>query len=169
MWQTLVNAFRDKDIRKKIFITFALLLVFRVGCYIPLPGLDVNTLQNGVNSENQLLSVLNMISGGSLQNGTLFALGVLPYINSFIIMQLLTLIIPPLERLSKQGDEGRKKITQITRYVAIVLAIVQSIGIIVTYDKQGGIVETLGSKWVSYIVVSLLLTSGSAFVMWLAE
>jgi len=94
---------------------------------------------------------------------------VLPYINSFIIMQLLTLIIPPLERLSKQGDEGRKKITQITRYVAIVLAIVQSIGIIVTYDKQGGIVETLGSKWVSYIVVSLLLTSGSAFVMWLAE
>ncbi|MDE5618834.1 MAG: preprotein translocase subunit SecY, partial [Clostridia bacterium] len=133
MWQTLVNAFRDKDIRKKIFITFALLLVFRIGCYIPLPGLDINMLQSNV-SENQLIGVLNMISGGSLENGTLFALGVLPYINSFIIMQLLTLIIPPLERMSKQGDEGRKKITQITRYVAIVLAIIQSIGIIVSYN-----------------------------------
>ena len=168
MWQTLVNAFRDKDIRKKIFITFALLLVFRIGCYIPLPGLDINMLQSNV-SENQLIGVLNMISGGSLENGTLFALGVLPYINSFIIMQLLTLIIPPLERMSKQGDEGRKKITQITRYVAIVLAIIQSIGIIVSYNSSQAIVPTLGSKWVSYIVVSLLLTSGSAFVMWLAE
>ena len=168
MWQTLVNAFRDKDIRKKIFITFALLLVFRIGCYIPLPGLDINMLQSNV-SENQLIGVLNMISGGSLENGTLFALGVLPYINSFIIMQLLTLIIPPLERMSKQGDEGRKKITQITRYVAIVLAIIQSIGIIVSYNSSQAIVPTLGSKWVSYIVVALLLTSGSAFVMWLAE
>ena len=103
MWQTIVNAFRDKDIRKKILITFGLLLVFRIGCYIPLPGLDVAALQSGATEENDLIGVMNLISGGSLQNGTLFALGVLPYINSFIIMQLLTLIIPPLDRMSKSA------------------------------------------------------------------
>ncbi len=168
MWQTIVNAFRDKDIRKKILITFGLLLVFRIGCYIPLPGLDVAELQAASASDtNDLISVMNLISGGSLQNGTLFALGVLPYINSFIIMQLLTLIIPPLDRLSKSGEEGRKKITQITRYVAIGLGIVQAIGICVTYRQY---VDTVwGTPWVSYIVIVLLLTAGSTFVMWLSE
>ena len=167
MWQTIVNAFRDKEIRKKIFITLGLLLVFRIGCYIPLPGLDVAALQSAAGDSSDLIQVMNMISGGSLQNGTLFALGVLPYINSFIIMQLLTLIIPPLDRLSKSGEEGRKKITQITRYVAIVLGIVQAIGIGVTYREYVDIV--CGAPWVAYIVIVLLLTAGSCFVMWLAE
>lgn len=167
MWQTIVNAFRDKEIRKKIFITLGLLLVFRIGCYIPLPGLDVAALQSAAGDSSDLIQVMNMISGGSLQNGTLFALGVLPYINSFIIMQLLTLIIPPLDRLSKSGEEGRKKITQITRYVAIVLGIVQAIGICVTYREYVDIVW--GTPWVAYIVIVLLLTAGSCFVMWLAE
>ena len=167
MWQTIVNAFRDKEIRKKIFITLGLLLVFRIGCYIPLPGLDVAALQSAAGDSSDLIQVMNMISGGSLQNGTLFALGVLPYINCFIIMQLLTLIIPPLDRLSKSGEEGRKKITQITRYVAIVLGIVQAIGICVTYREYVDIVW--GTPWVAYIVIVLLLTAGSCFVMWLAE
>ena len=167
MWQTIVNAFRDKEIRKKIFITFGLLLVFRIGCYIPLPGLDVAALQSAATDSNDLIGVMNLISGGSLQNGTLFALGVLPYINSFIIMQLLTLIIPPLDRLSKSGEEGRKKITQITRYVAIVLGVIQAIGICVTYREH---VDTIwGTPWVSYIVIVVLLTAGSTFVMWLSE
>ena len=167
MWQTIVNAFRDKEIRKKIFITFGLLLVFRIGCYIPLPGLDVAALQSAATETNDLIGVMNLISGGSLQNGTLFALGVLPYINSFIIMQLLTLIIPPLDRLSKSGEEGRKKITQITRYVAIVLGVVQSIGICVTYRDY--VEQIWGTPWVSYIVIVVLLTAGSTFVMWLSE
>ncbi len=167
MWQTIVNAFRDKEIRKKIFITFGLLLVFRIGCYIPLPGLDVAALQSAATDSNDLIGVMNLISGGSLQNGTLFALGVLPYINSFIIMQLLTLIIPPLDRLSKSGEEGRKKITQITRYVAIVLGVVQSIGICVTYREY--VEQIWGTPWVSYIVIVVLLTAGSTFVMWLSE
>ena len=167
MWQTIVNAFRDKEIRKKIFITFGLLLVFRIGCYIPLPGLDVAALQSAATETNDLIGVMNLISGGSLQNGTLFALGVLPYINSFIIMQLLTLIIPPLDRLSKSGEEGRKKITQITRYVAIVLGVVQSIGICVTYREY--VEQIWGTPWVSYIVIVVLLTAGSTFVMWLSE
>ena len=167
MWQTIVNAFRDKDIRKKILITFGLLLVFRIGCYIPLPGLDVAALKSSATNDNDLIGVMNLISGGSLQNGTLFALGVLPYINSFIIMQLLTLIIPPLDRMSKSGEEGRKKITQITRYVAIVLGIVQAIGICVTYREH--VDQVWGTPWVSYIVIVLLLTAGSTFVMWLSE
>ncbi len=167
MWQTIVNAFRDKEIRKKILITFGLLLVFRIGCYIPLPGLNVAALQSAGSEANDLIGVMNLISGGSLQNGTLFALGVLPYINSFIIMQLLTLIIPPLDRMSKSGEEGRKKITQITRYVAIALGIVQAIGICVTYREY--IDSIWGTPWVSYIVIVLLLTAGSTFVMWLAE
>ena len=124
MWQTIVNAFRDKDIRKKILITFGLLLVFRIGCYIPLPGLDVAALKSSATNDNDLIGVMNLISGGSLQNGTLFALGVLPYINSFIIMQLLTLIIPKLEKLSKEGEEGRRKLTRITRYTGAGIALV---------------------------------------------
>lgn len=109
MWQTIVNAFRDKEIRKKILITFGLLLVFRIGCYIPLPGLNVAALQSAGTEANDLIGVMNLISGGSLQNGTLFALGVLPYINSFIIMQLLTLIIPRWTECPKAAKRAEKR------------------------------------------------------------
>lgn len=168
MWQTIVNAFRDKNIRNKIFITIALLLVFRVGCYIPLPGLDYKFLTENI-ANNELINLMSMMSGGALQNGTLFALGILPYINSFIIMQLLTLIIPALDRLSKQGDEGREKITMITRYVAIGLAIVQAIGIIITYHNSNAITQTFGSEAVTAIMLMFFLVSGTAFVMWLGD
>lgn len=170
MWQTLVNAFKDKALRIKIFITLALLLVYRIGCYIPVPGLNFSSVQEAINGNNNtLLQIMNVVSGGSLGSGTLFALGILPFINSFIIMQLLTLIIPPLERMSKQGDEGRAKITKITRYVAIALAIVQGIGIVVTFHNSGAIQKTLGSEAVSGAIIILLLTAGSTFVMWLSE
>lgn len=170
MWQTLVNAFKDKALRIKIFITLALLLVYRIGCYIPVPGLNFASVQEAINGNNNtLLQIMNVVSGGSLGSGTLFALGILPFINSFIIMQLLTLIIPPLERMSKQGDEGRAKITKITRYVAIALAIVQGIGIVVTFHNSGAIQKTLGSEAVSGAIIILLLTAGSTFVMWLSE
>ncbi len=171
MWQTLVNAFKDRSLRIKIFITLGLLLVYRIGCYIPVPGLDFNSVQTAVTGNNNtLLQIMNVVSGGSLGSGTLFALGILPFINSFIIMQLLTLIIPPLEKLSKEGgNEGRAKITQITRYVAIVLAIVQGIGIVVTFHNSGAIEPTFGSEAVSGAIIILLLTAGSTFVMWLSE
>jgi len=167
MFETLKNAFKNKDVRRKLLITLALLFIYRLGCWIPIPGINPTAFSS--NTTDGLLGLLNGITGSALENGALFAIGITPYINASIILQLLTVAFPRLQEMQKQGDEGRKKITQITRYVAIVLAVVQSIGIIVTYDKQGGIVATLGSKWVSYIVVSLLLTSGSAFVMWLAE
>ena len=170
MWQTLVNAFKDRSLRIKIFITLGLLLVYRIGCYIPVPGLDFNSVQSAVTGNNNtLLQIMNVVSGGSLAQGTLFALGILPFINSFIIMQLLTLIIPPLERMSKEGDAGRAKITQITRYVAIFLAIVQGIGIVVTFHNSGAIEPTFGSEAVSGAIIILILTAGSTLVMWLSE
>ena len=140
MWQRLINAFSDREIRIKIFISLGLLLIFRLGCYVPVPGIQYDVIQE-IAKENTLLGLMSLMSGGALQYGTLVALGVLPFINSYIIMQLLTLVIPKLDQLSKQGDEGREKVTMITRYVAIFLALVQGIGIVVTYHNSG-VLET---------------------------
>ena len=149
-------------------MTLGILFLFRIGSFIPLPGLDYTYVEKAMGS-NKIFELMSMMSGGALQYGTLFALGILPFINSFIIMQLLTLIIPALERLSKQGDDGREKITNITRYIAIALAIVQAIGIIVTYHNAGAIQKTFGSEAVTAIMLILMLTAGSTFVMWLGE
>ena len=170
MWQRLINAFSDKDIRRKILFSLAMLLVFRLGCYIPVPGISYDALENAVGN-NTLLGLMSLMSGGSLQYGTFFALGVLPFINSYIIMQLLTLVIPKLDQLSKQGDDGREKITMITRYIAIALALVQGIGIVVTYNNGGVLDPFLGEKteWFTGMFIIIMLTAGSCFVMWLSE
>ena len=180
MIETLKNAFRNKDIRKKIIFTLLLLLLFRVGCYIPIPGLTRDTFASAVTG-NDFLALMSGITGSALANGTLFALGIGPYINASIIMQLLTVGIPALERLSKQGEEGRKKITNITRLVTIVLAIVQSIGIIVLFGQNegaintayfgnvpGGIGET-GAMWVAGVFMTVVYTAGACLVMWIGE
>ena len=113
MLQTLKNAFADASIRKKIIITLLLLLIYRIGCFVPLPGIDFTVYsQMWENQNNNLLSMLNTITGGSLEYGTLFALGIVPFINASIIMQLLTLVIPKLTKLSKDGEDGRKKLNQ---------------------------------------------------------
>lgn len=173
MWQTIKNAFSDKSIRSRIFATFGILLAFRIGCWIPLPGISVNFYSEqfggGEGTTNQIFQLLSMMSGGSMQYLTLFALGILPFINSFIIMQLLTLIIPPLERLSKQGDEGRQKITVITRYVAIGLAIVQAIGIVVAYKNYIDPMFGESKGWLTAMMIIALLVAGSTVVMWLGE
>lgn len=171
MVETLKNAFRNKDIRKKILLTLLLLLLFRVGCYIPVPGLTRSSFSTAV-SGNDFLTLMSGITGSALANGTLFALGIGPYINASIIMQLLTVGIPALERLSKQGEEGRKKITNITRFVTIVLAIVQSIGIIVLFGQTSGAVNTsyfFNSMWVAGIFMTIIYTAGSCLVMWIGE
>ncbi len=185
MFETIKNCFKVKEIRKKIWITLLLLLIFRLGCYIPVPGIDVATF-SGTIQNNSFLSVLSQITGGSLANATLFALGISPYINASIIIQLLTVGIPALERLSKQGEEGRKKIAQITRYVTIALAIAQSVGIIVNFGingvngsgasinlnifgaVEGGISET-GARWIAGIFLTVVYTAGSMLVMWIGE
>lgn len=174
MLETLKNAFKTKEIRVKIFLTLALLLVYRIGCYIPVPGLSADAIGN-IFEETSFLNILTSMSGGSLQSATLFSLGILPFINAFIIMQLLTLVIPKLEKLSKEGDAGRRKITQITRYVALVLAAVQGIGIVVGWRSQGAIVNLFSfeSSWdapyLTMASVIIILMAGSTMVMWLGE
>ena len=174
MLETLKNAFKTKEIRVKIFLTLALLLVYRIGCYIPVPGLSAEAIGN-IFEETSFLNILTSMSGGSLQSATLFSLGILPFINAFIIMQLLTLVIPKLEKLSKEGDAGRRKITQITRYVALVLAAVQGIGIVVGWRSQGAIVNLFSfeSSWdapyLTMASVIIILMAGSTMVMWLGE
>ena len=171
MIETLKNAFRNKDIRKKIIITLLLLLLFRVGCYIPIPGLTRDTFFDAV-SGNDFLTLMSGITGSALANGTLFALGIGPYINASIIMQLLTVGIPALERLSKQGEEGRKKITNITRLVTIVLAVIQSVGIIVMFGQTQDAINTayfFDSMWVAGIFMTIVYTTGACLVMWIGE
>ncbi|MBQ9081384.1 MAG: preprotein translocase subunit SecY, partial [Clostridia bacterium] len=178
MFETLKNAFKVKEIRKKIWMTLLLLLVFRIGCYIPVPGLERAAFEEAILG-NQFLQIMSSITGGSLANGTLFALGIGPYINASIIVQLLCFGIPALERLSKEGEDGRRKISQITRYVAIVLAIVQAIGIIVNFAINqnavqsvlfgSGIWGTPASNWIAGIYMTIVYTAGSCLVMWLGD
>ena len=168
MFKTLVNAFREKDIRRRIFLTLGLLIIFRIGCFIPVPGLDIDAVDKVVTSNPQgFLSLMSIMTGGALANGTLFALGILPFINSFIIMQLLTLIIPKLSEWSKGGEEDRRKLTQVTRYVAIGLAVIQAIGICVGF--RDAFAPTFGSKVFTMICTIIIFTAGSTFVMWLSE
>lgn len=181
MFRTLINAFQEKGIRKKLLVTLLLLLVYRIGCFIPIPGLNPGTF--GLLAENEFFQVLSTITGGSMENGTLFALGILPYINASIIMQLLTLIIRPLERLSKQGEEGRQKMTQITRYVSVGLAVIQAVGIAITWKNSSingvenpvlpmfaleGANQTVGLVF-SMMFIIFALVAGSCLVMWLGD
>nr|WP_276576381.1 preprotein translocase subunit SecY [Caldicoprobacter algeriensis] len=150
--------------RKKIIYTLLMLLVYRVGSFIPVPGIDSNFIRKLVEG-NTLLGLLDIISGGAFANFTIFAMGITPYINASIIMQLLTVAIPRLEQLAKEGQEGQKKIAQYTRYATVILAFIQAIGI--TYGLAG---EALQNKnFVGYIIVALTLTAGTAFLMWLGE
>ena len=181
MFETIKNCFKVKEIRRKIWITLLLLVIFRLGCYIPVPGIKVSEFSGQI-AGNDFLNIMSSITGGSLSNATLFALGISPYINASIIVQLLTVGIPPLERLSKQGEEGRKKIAQITRYITIILAIAQAIGIIVNFGVQanaldtkffgGGNVAAINEKAaqaLAGIFLTVVYTAGSMLVMWIGE
>ena len=130
MWETLRNAWKIQDLRKKILYTVGMLLVYRLLCYVPTPGVDLQAVSTAMGNYS-LLGFIDSITGSNLANYTIMAMGITPYINSSIIMQLLTVAIPKLEDLQKQGEEGRKKIAQITRYVTIGLGFLQAIGITV--------------------------------------
>ena len=171
MFETLKNAFKNKDIRKKILFTLLILLIFRAGCYIPVPGLTRDLFGDAIEG-NSFLALMSDITGGSLASGTLFALGIGPYINASIIMQLLTIGIPVFEAWSKQGEEGKKKIAMITRILTIILALIQSIGIIVNFANTSGAVKYdlfFGSAVVAGIYMTIVYTAGAMLVMWLGE
>ena len=177
MLQTLINAFKVKEIRRKVYMMLLLLLVFRIGCFIPVPGLDRSTFDGFIDSgSNDFLALMSGVTGGALSQGTLFALGIGPYINASIIMQLLGVGIPALERLSKQGEEGRKKIAQYTRYLTIVLAVVQSIGIIFSFAQSSGALrtqffggDTAFGTFLTGAFMTTVYTAGAMLVMWLGE
>ncbi len=173
MFETLKNAFKAKEVRMKMLFTFLLILVYRVGCFVPVPGFSASAMQEVMDQGDGFLSILSMITGGSLSQATLFSLGILPFINAFIIMQLLTLIIPKLEKLSKEGDMGRRKITQITRYFALVLAAVQAIGVVVGWKEAVNPLfsfeESASTASVTMTLIVIMLMGGSIMVMWLGE
>ena len=169
MFENLRNAFKAKDVRNKILLTLAILLVYRLGCWLPIPGIAFDYFSEGA---NDFLSLLSAITGGALANGAFLALGVIPYISASIIMQLLTFGIPALERLSKQGDAGRKKIAFYTRIVTMVLALAQSIGIVYGFGVNSILnPDALGGAplWLVGAVVVLCLVAGAMFTMWLGE
>ncbi len=172
MFETLKNAFKNKDVRKKLLITLALLFIYRLGCWIPIPGISPAVFQGSI-SEDSLLGLLSAVTGNALQNGALFAIGITPYINASIILQLLTVAIPKLQEYQKQGDTGKRKITQITRYITIALALAQSIGITVSYARAGAlstdVFGPLTSEWAIGIFVCVIMIAGAMLTMWLGE
>ena len=171
MFKTLGSAFKNKDLRKSIIITLLLLLVYRLGCFLPTPGLSSDLYAGLVEQDaSGILSLLNAITGSALSNAAIFALGVTPYINASIVVQLLAVAIPAMERLSKEGDEGRNKINLITKIVALVLALAQGLGIVL--GLGGGYIEPIfgeNLKWLTGIVIILVLMAGTCFTMWLGD
>ncbi|QTA85390.1 preprotein translocase subunit SecY [Desulfonema magnum] len=161
------NIFKIPELKKRIFYTFALLAVYRIGVHVPTPGIDSLALAKIFEAhKGGILGIFNMFSGGALERLSVFALGIMPYISASIILQLLTVVIPHLERLSKEGQQGRKKITQYTRYGTVLLSIIQGFGISVGLEQMGTV---LYPGWSFRLMTVITLTAGTAFIMWLGE
>jgi preprotein translocase subunit SecY len=168
MFEKLANIFRVPDLRKRILFTLGLLAVYRLGGHIPTPGVNADKLQQFFDqNRGTLLGFVDLFSGGQLRRLTIFALGIMPYITASIILQLLTVVYEPLAKLQKEGELGRKKITQWTRYLTVILSAVQSLGIAISLEKSGDFVINPGVPFI--LMTMLTLTTGSAFIMWLGE
>ena len=167
------NIFRIPELKRRILFTLGLLIVYRVGVQIPVPGVDSSALAAiFAQAKGTLLGLVDMFSGGALERLSVFALGIMPYISSSIILQLLTVVVPHLEQLKKEGEQGRKKITQYTRYGTVVLSLIQGFGIAVgleTMTAPGGAAVVLNPGWGFRLLTVITLTSGTAFIMWLGE
>ncbi|MBQ8435653.1 MAG: preprotein translocase subunit SecY [Oscillospiraceae bacterium] len=170
--QVIKNAFKVPELRKKLFMTLVLILIFRIGCFIPVPGLSGDALTGLAGSG--LFQFMDIISGGAFENVSLFAMGISPYINASIIMQLLTVAIPYFEKLQKEGEEGRKKLNKITRFVSVALAIFQAIMLYINLINSGSyFTDTFGTSfWAkAFLCVTMILsfTAGTAILVWLGE
>jgi preprotein translocase subunit SecY len=167
MLEKFLNIFRIPDLRKRVLFTLGILAVYRLGAWIPTPGVNYRQLELLFSSQGgSALGLMDLFSGGTLRRMTIFALGIMPYITASIIFQLLTVVYEPLARIQKEGELGRRKITQWTRYVTVVLAALQAIGIAAILTKQG-VVMNPGPGFI--LMTVLTLTTGSAFIMWLGE
>src|ERR671910_1503949 len=172
--QTVLNAFSVQEIRKKLLFTAAILALYRLGAYIPSPGVDAQAIKDGIDNVggNSILGFLNLFSGGSLERLSLFALGIMPYITASIILQLLTVVVPSLERLQKEGEVGQQKITQYTRYLTVGLAFAQSIGYVFLFTSQsfGGTDVIAGERTSAKVfLIVITLTAGCTVLMWMGE
>src|SRR5437660_5588415 len=168
MFEKFANIFRIPDLRKRILFTLGLLAVYRVGGHIPIPGINSDLFRQFIEqNRGTLLGFVDLFSGGQFRRMTIFALGIMPYITASIILQLLTVVYEPLAKLQKEGELGRKKITQWTRFLTLGLSAVQSFGIAFTLQKSGGFVLNPGVGFV--LMTVLTLTTGSVFIMWLGE
>jgi preprotein translocase subunit SecY len=168
MLEKLANIFRVPDLRKRVLFTLAMLAVYRLGGHIPTPGINADEFQKFIEqNRGTMLGFVDLFSGGQFRRMTIFALGIMPYITASIILQLLTVVYEPLAKLQKEGELGRKKITQWTRYLTVILSAVQSFGIAVGLEKYGNFVISPG--WGFRLMTMLTLTTGSAFIMWLGE
>ena len=169
MFETMRNAWKTPELRKKLLYTLLIIVIFRLGCAIPVPFLDPNALSNIVQDGN-IFGYLDMLSGGALSKGTVFALSIQPYINASIIVQLLTYALPPLENLQKEGEEGRKKIQKITGYVALAISLVMSYAYYLTMRKMGAVDYTSGFEGVfAAIVIMAVFTAGSNLIVFLGN
>ena len=169
MWETLRNAWKVEELRKKLIYTFLMLLLFRLLGVIPVAGINAAVVQQ-VASQYDVLGLVNMMTGNSFSQMTIMAMGITPYINSSIIMQLLTVAIPALERMSKEeGDEGKQKINRITRYVTVVLAALQAIGIIAGLQRSGNVLYPAYNNFFGYLTIGVIMAGGTALAMWIGE
>src|SRR5437899_10285597 len=169
MLSKLANIFRVPDLRKRVLFTLGLLAVYRIGGHIPTPGINGDRLaQFFEQNRGTVLGFVDLLSGGQLKRMTIFALGIMPYITASIILQLLTVVYEPLAKLQKEGELGRKKITQWTRYLTVVLSSIQSFWIAIGREKSGGDF-VFNPGWGFRLMTMLTLTTGSAFIMWLGE
>ncbi len=164
MFNTVQQAMKIGDLRTKLLWTLGLLLIFRLGAYIPVPFIDPSALEKLLSG--QLFGFFDIVSGGAFKRFSIFAMSITPYINASIIMQLLTVVIPKLEELSKEGDEGRKKIAEYTRYGTVVLGFIQAIGMSVALGRAGAVLEP---GVANYLIIAISLTAGTAMLMWLGE
>jgi preprotein translocase subunit SecY len=173
MLRAFINAFKIPDLRRKLLFTLGIIAIYRVGGWIPIPGIEIELLRDAVGggAAGGIVGIINVFAGGALQQMAVFALGIMPYITASIIMQLLAVVIPKLEALQREGEQGRKKITQYTRYVTVGLALLQSTTLI-TLARSGAAFETnimprAGTGMI--IVMVLTLTAGTSLIMWLGE
>src|SRR5262245_32914561 len=168
-FEAFANMFRVPDLRKRLLFTLGLLAVYRLGSHVFMPGINPAKWEEFFSSQSgSIFGFFDLFAGGNIRRLTVFALGIMPYITSSIILQLLTVVVPTLEKLQKEGELGRRKITQWTRYLTVVLSILQSFGISQgLMSMQGGVVLSPGFGFVMLTILSL--TTGSAFIMWLGE
>jgi preprotein translocase subunit SecY len=167
------NIAKIPELQKRILMSFLLLAVYRIGTHVPTPGIDAAALAAFFQqAQGSLLGFADLMTGGALNRLSVFALGIMPYISASIILQLLTVVIPHLEKLSKEGESGRRKITQYTRYGTVVLSIIQGFGIAVGLESMsspGGASIVINPGWAFRLMTVITLTSGTAFIMWLGE